>query len=208
MPASGRNCTASSPNCPSDSSGDSAACMPRARLPSAISPSPSQSQGQPSIAHSIGVIPLAYDPAPYRNRPDSAVSCSTSVLPESNGLTPILIQGLLRSWCHRTGERYRQAAVPLSRLRAALSLLSQAHPPFLHSLSRKLGMTHVVSSYSASVTGCPGGAQFRLTYAVLWMKPLPGAVAQVFTASPTPKMPNTSAISIRGNWEYMCRPIS
>ena len=34
-----------------------------------------------------------------------------------------LVQDLLRGWCHRTGERYRQAAIPLSRLRAALSAL-------------------------------------------------------------------------------------
>ena len=40
-----------------------------------------------------------------------------------------LVKDLLRCWCHRTGERYRQAAIPLSRLRAALSLLWQSHPP-------------------------------------------------------------------------------
>ncbi len=41
-------------------------------------------------------------------------------------LTPklaALVRDLLRSWCHRTGERYRQAAIPLSRLRAAFSSL-------------------------------------------------------------------------------------
>ena len=41
-------------------------------------------------------------------------------------LTPHLapmIERLLRNWCHGTGERYRQAAIPLSRLRAALSAL-------------------------------------------------------------------------------------
>ena len=46
------NCAASSPNCPTDSSGNSAACMPRASIPSAISPSSSPSQDQPSIVHS------------------------------------------------------------------------------------------------------------------------------------------------------------
>jgi hypothetical protein len=39
---------------------------------------------------------------------------------------------LLRFWCHRTGSRYRQAAIPLYRLRAALSRLWLAFlpPPF------------------------------------------------------------------------------
>ena len=32
-----------------------------------------------------------------------------------------LIQEILRHWCHRTGKRHRQAAIPLSRLRSALS---------------------------------------------------------------------------------------
>ena len=59
MPAPRRNCTARSPNCPLDSSEDSAACMPQAHLRSAFSPGSSQSQCQPSIAHSIGVIPLS-----------------------------------------------------------------------------------------------------------------------------------------------------
>ena len=43
-----------------------------------------------------------------------------------------LVQDLLRGWCHRTGERYRQAAIPLSRLRAALSALCLSYPPNLH----------------------------------------------------------------------------
>ena len=67
MAAPGRNCTASSPNCPSDSSGNSAACMPRTRLPSAISPSSFQFQDQQSFAHSIGVIPLSVRSRPYRD---------------------------------------------------------------------------------------------------------------------------------------------
>ena len=69
--ATGGNCAASSPNCPIGRSGDTAACMPPASIPSAISPNSSPSQDQPSIAHSTGAIPLAYDPAPYRNRPES-----------------------------------------------------------------------------------------------------------------------------------------
>jgi len=44
-----------------------------------------------------------------------------------------LVEELLRNWCHRTGERYRQAAIPLSRLRAALSALWLSHPPTLNS---------------------------------------------------------------------------
>ena len=44
-----------------------------------------------------------------------------------------LLQELFRNWCHRTGERYRQAAIPLSRLRAALSALWLSHPPTLNS---------------------------------------------------------------------------
>ena len=40
-----------------------------------------------------------------------------------------LVRELLRYWCHRTGERYRQAAIPLSRLRAALSALWLTYPP-------------------------------------------------------------------------------
>ena len=44
-----------------------------------------------------------------------------------------LVQKLLRNWCHRTGERHRQAAIPLSRLRSALSTLWLSHPPVLNS---------------------------------------------------------------------------
>ena len=40
-----------------------------------------------------------------------------------------LVQDLLRTWCHRTRKRYRQAAIPLSRLRAALSALWLTYPP-------------------------------------------------------------------------------
>jgi hypothetical protein len=41
----------------------------------------------------------------------------------------LLRHWLLRHWCHRTGERYRDAAIPLYRLRSALSRLWLAHPP-------------------------------------------------------------------------------
>ena len=40
-----------------------------------------------------------------------------------------LVQALLRGWCHRTGKRYREAAIPLSRIRAALSSLWPTYPP-------------------------------------------------------------------------------
>ncbi len=43
--------------------------------------------------------------------------------------TVSLVQDLLRRWCHRTGKRYREAAIPLSRIRAALSSLWLAYPP-------------------------------------------------------------------------------
>ena len=61
-PAPGGNCTASS--------GNSAACMPRASIPSAISPISSQSQDQPPTAHSTGAISLGVRSCPYRNRPE------------------------------------------------------------------------------------------------------------------------------------------
>ena len=40
-----------------------------------------------------------------------------------------LLKDLLRNWCHRTGKRYHDAALPLPRLRAALSALWLAYPP-------------------------------------------------------------------------------
>jgi hypothetical protein len=46
-----------------------------------------------------------------------------------NGEHDSLVQDLLRGWCHRTGKRYREAAIPLSRIRAALSSLWLAYPP-------------------------------------------------------------------------------
>ena len=50
-----------------------------------------------------------------------------------------LVQDLLRHWCHRTGERYRQAAIPLSRLRAALSALWLTYHPYLTPSSQTPG---------------------------------------------------------------------
>lgn len=47
-------------------------------------------------------------------------------------LVPALLpvrQDLLRHWCHRTGKRYRDVAIPLYRLRMALSRLWLAYPP-------------------------------------------------------------------------------
>lgn len=47
-----------------------------------------------------------------------------------------LRQWLLRYWGHRTGQRYREASIPLYRLRDALSRLWLTHPPpFLQTLS-------------------------------------------------------------------------
>ena len=54
------------------------------------------------------------------------------------GLAP-LVQDLLRHWCHRTGERYRQTAIPLSRLRTALSALWLTYPPSLTPCSQTPG---------------------------------------------------------------------
>ena len=41
----------------------------------------------------------------------------------------LLLHRLLRGWCHRSGKRYRQASVPLYRLRCALSRLWLAYRP-------------------------------------------------------------------------------
>ena len=46
---------------------------------------------------------------------------------------------LLRSWCHRTGKRQRNASLPLYRLRSALSLLWLFHPPPNSSLLENSG---------------------------------------------------------------------
>ena len=52
------------PKVPTDSSGNSAACMPRASIPSAISPSSSPSQDQPSISHSTDAFPFSVRSCP------------------------------------------------------------------------------------------------------------------------------------------------
>ena len=79
-PRQGGNCAASSPNCPTDSSGNYAACMPRASIPSAISPNSSPSQDQPSIAHSTGTFPLSVRSCPLPESTRSSAirrHCST-----------------------------------------------------------------------------------------------------------------------------------
>ncbi|MFW6195462.1 MAG: hypothetical protein ACOC5M_02960 [Chloroflexota bacterium] len=50
-----------------------------------------------------------------------------------------LIQDIFRRWRHRTGKRYREAAIPLSRLRAALSTLWNAHPPAFQAVQGNSG---------------------------------------------------------------------
>ena len=42
-----------------------------------------------------------------------------------------LRDALLRTWCHRTGKRYRDASIPLYRFRSALSRLWASYPPSL-----------------------------------------------------------------------------
>ena len=83
-PARG-NCAASSPNCPTDRSGNSAAGMPPASIPSAISPSSAPSPDQPPIAHSTDPIPLSVRSCPLpestrtsRWRRRCAPACSKS----------------------------------------------------------------------------------------------------------------------------------
>ena len=58
----GGNCAASRPNCPTDSDGNSAACMPPASISSATPLNSLPSQDQASIACSPAHLPLAYDP--------------------------------------------------------------------------------------------------------------------------------------------------
>jgi hypothetical protein len=41
----------------------------------------------------------------------------------------LMRQWLLRWWCHRSGKRYREASVPLYRLRSAISRLWLEYPP-------------------------------------------------------------------------------
>ena len=65
------------PNCPTDSSGNSAACMPPESIPSAISPNSSPSQDQPSIAHSTGAFPLSVRSCPL---PESTRGSSMNMI--------------------------------------------------------------------------------------------------------------------------------
>ena len=50
-----------------------------------------------------------------------------------------LLKDLLRNWCHGTGKRYRDAAIPLPRIRSALSALWLAHPPIFSICTRNSG---------------------------------------------------------------------
>jgi len=43
--------------------------------------------------------------------------------------SPEMVEELLRDWCHRTGKRYRQFAIPLYRLRSASSRLWLTYRP-------------------------------------------------------------------------------
>ena len=50
-----------------------------------------------------------------------------------------LLQDLLRNWCHRTGKRYRDSAIPIPRIRSALSALWLAYPPNFSICARNSG---------------------------------------------------------------------
>jgi Transposase DDE domain len=52
---------------------------------------------------------------------------------------PQLVERLLRNWCHRTGKRYRHFAIPLYRLRSALSHLWLTYRPSLTFPAQNLG---------------------------------------------------------------------
>ena len=56
-----------------------------------------------------------------------------------NTLSPADLQTLFRVWCHRTGKRYRDASLPLYRLRSALSRLWLFYPPPGSALSANSG---------------------------------------------------------------------
>ena len=90
------NCEASSPNCPTDSSGNSAACMPRASIPPAISPSFSPSQDQPSIEHSTGALPLSVRSCPLPESTRSPALRLDARLPDRGELR----RGLRRGQAH------------------------------------------------------------------------------------------------------------
>ena len=50
-----------------------------------------------------------------------------------------LLKALLRNWCHRTGQRYHDAAIPLPRIRSALSALWLTYPPAFSICSQNSG---------------------------------------------------------------------
>ena len=88
-PAPRGNCAASSLNCPTDSSGNSAACMPRASIPSAISPNSSPSQDQPSIAHSTGAFHLSVRSCPLLESTRRGQNVPVPGLPRRATLPPV-----------------------------------------------------------------------------------------------------------------------
>lgn len=58
--------------------------------------------------------------------------------------SPLLRLWLLRSYCHRTGQHCRDAKMPLTRLRCALSRLWQDHPPNFAALGATPRPMHVI----------------------------------------------------------------
>jgi hypothetical protein len=57
--------------------------------------------------------------------------------------TELLRLWLLRYYCHRTGRQCRDARLPLTRLRCALSRLWQDHPPNFTCLGAARSHIHV-----------------------------------------------------------------
>ena len=98
-PAPRENCEARSPNCRKDSSGNSAACTPRAGITSARSLRFSPSQDQPSVALSTAAFPLG------------VLFCP---LPESTGAFPPVTAGgrtfPMNNWRGYFGDHSRQVA--------------------------------------------------------------------------------------------------
>jgi hypothetical protein len=68
---------------------------------------------------------------------------------------------LLRYYCHRTGKHYREARVPLYRLRSALSRLWQEYPPVFE------GLHHATSPPvgTVTITEVPDGEPLALPQA-------------------------------------------
>ena len=107
------------PKVSDDSSGNSAACMPPASIPSAISPNSSLSQDQPSIAHSTGALPLSVRFCPL---PESTRFCQ-GIRPPARWLQYALLPG----------SQSRSPALPLdgraAQQRALLRVAVDAHVP-------------------------------------------------------------------------------